>query len=106
MLLFSRRPIYKKILNFFDKHEFLYTPISYDDFEDYAKKLKDLLADKPDVVILAAAVSDYIPQKSEGKISSEFSTLDIHMIKAPKLINFVKDISPGFIFGRFQIVGE
>lgn len=91
-------------IEFFDKHEFLYTPISYDDFEDYAKKLKDLLADKPDVVILAAAVSDYIPQKSEGKISSEFSTLDIHMIKAPKLINFVKDISPDSFLVGFKLL--
>jgi phosphopantothenate---cysteine ligase (CTP) len=94
-------------LNFFDKHRHLYTPVVYEDFQDYAKKLKELLEDKPEVVILAAAVSDYIPEKSDGKISSELSILDIHMVKAPKLIKLVKQISPNsFLVGFKLLVGS
>lgn len=93
-----------EMLNFFDEHVLQYTPVPYDDFDDYAEKLKSLLLDQPEVVILAAAVSDYIPEKTIGKISSELDTLSIKMVKAPKLINLVKEISPKSFLVGFKLL--
>lgn len=91
-----------------------YHPVPYSDFEDYAVKLDELLRAAapvipyvPDVVVLAAAVSDYAPVKREGKISSELDEMTIRMEKTPKLIRKVKDTLPEcFLVGFKLLVGS
>lgn len=97
-----------------DRYDFLrkvgnlYLPYEYHDFETYASRLLACLrSTKPDVVILAAAVSDYAPVKREGKISSELRKMVIKFEQTPKLIRQVKDICPKtFLVGFKLLVGS
>ena len=94
-------------VNFYYSHISQYHPIEYGDFDDYAVKLRELLTHKYDVVILCAAVSDYAPVKTEGKISSELDTLTIKLEKTPKLIREVKILAPeAFLVGFKLLVGS
>lgn len=73
-----------------------YRGVTYKTYEDYAARLEDLLVvEKPDVVVLAAAVSDYlVANYVDGKIRSS----DAHHIElkdADKIINRVKQWHPG-----------
>ena len=85
-----------------------YLPIAYADFHDYATKLRDLLKQNWDIVILAAAVSDYEPvAKADGKISSEKDSLTIELKQTPKLIREVKQLCPDtFLVGFKLLVGS
>ena len=47
--------------------------------------------DNPDIVIMAAAVSDYAPIPIEGKISSDQETLTIHCVKTPKILPTLRE---------------
>lgn len=53
--------------------------------------VKKEMRKKFDIVIMAAAISDYIPDKpSKNKIKSTKNKIKISLKKAPKLINFIK----------------
>jgi len=69
----------------------LYSQFSYKSFVDYAAFLESYVStSRPDVVILAAAVSDYVPiDVVSGKIRSK-GDLTIKLKPAPKLISCVK----------------
>ncbi len=51
------------------------------------KLLSSLKDDPPDVVFMAAAVSDYSPVPTSGKIRSTSPELYVHMTKNPKLLS-------------------
>jgi len=53
--------------------------------------VKKELRKKFDVVILAAAVSDFIPKNSNSKIKSNRSTV-IKLTRAPKIIDHIKKL--------------
>ncbi|VVB78833.1 DNA / pantothenate metabolism flavoprotein [uncultured archaeon] len=64
-------------------------------FEDYFQTLKCSLENNPiDVVVLAAAVSDYSAIKTNGKISSDEDELVIRLKRNPKVISLVKAWRP------------
>lgn len=53
--------------------------------------VKKEMRKKFDIVIMAAAISDYIPEKpSKNKIKSTKNKIKISLKKTPKLINFIK----------------
>jgi phosphopantothenoylcysteine synthetase/decarboxylase len=81
-----------------------YHPVSYADFDDYKAKLETCLSGKPDIVVLAAAVSDYAPVKTDGKISSELDEMSIHLVKTPKLIRKVKKVLPNCFLVGFKLL--
>jgi len=60
--------------------------------------VKKELRKKFDVVILAAAVSDFIPKNSNSKIKSNRSTA-IKLTRAPKIIDHIKKIHKGILIG-------
>jgi len=60
--------------------------------------VKKELRKKFDVVILAAAVSDFIPKNSNSKIKSNRSTV-IKLSRAPKIIDHIKKIHKGILIG-------
>ena len=72
-----------------------YAQVTYKTFDEYAEQLKRLVQEeKPDVVILAAAVSDFIvPNPLDGKIRSKDS-LNIQLEASPKLISQIKKWHP------------
>lgn len=78
---------------------------NYVTFNDIEKSLKTLLTENQfDLVIHAAAVSDYSVVKSAGgKINSDQEKLVIELIKNPKLIDQIKNLSPKSILVGFKL---
>jgi phosphopantothenoylcysteine decarboxylase/phosphopantothenate--cysteine ligase len=60
--------------------------------------VKKELRKKFDVVILTAAVSDFIPKNSNSKIKSSRNTA-IKLTRAPKIIDHIKKIHKGILIG-------
>lgn len=89
-----------------------YRAWEYNDFDSYAKELEGLSNPAKGggyhaVTILAAAVSDFAPVKTEGKISSEAKTMDIHCVQTEKLIRRIKEWNPDtFLVGFKLLVGS
>lgn len=91
-----------------DRPEYLYvkegvvnpTYVGYKDYYDYLK-VKDLIRDEqPDLILSAAAISDYIVDKTEGKISSDNDELTIKLKKGEKVLQSFRDLAPkAFIVG-------
>lgn len=64
-------------------------------YKDLDHQLTRQLQNKYDVIIHAAAVSDYsVAQPTSGKINSSSESLQINLIKNPKLIDKIKKLSP------------
>src|SRR4030042_1963598 len=58
--------------------------VRFTSFDDLAKKLKGR---KFDIVFFPAAVSDYTPKKTEGKIPSDKDSITLNLKRNPKLID-------------------
>ena len=92
-------------LNFLEDNKHLYEPVEYSDFDDYAVLLPKIISKiEPDIVVLAAAVSDYAPVKTDGKIRSDHPELNIKLIQTPKLIRQVKQILPDCFLVGFKLL--
>lgn len=72
---------------------------------EYARLMEGLLTGPAfDVVFLAMAVSDYEPDAVEGKISSGSKSLVIHCRRTDKVIQHVRDWSPGVFLVGFKLL--
>lgn len=98
-------------LNFLNKfHQtfhHLYTEKRYETFDDYFFLLQRTIEEQqPDVVMLAAAVSDYrCKNYSKSKIRSN-QDLVVELEEAPKVISLIKDWAPNtFLVGFKLLVG-
>lgn len=58
---------------------------------------------RADVVVHAAAVSDYLPVRSAGKLSSDADELVVRMTRAPKLIDRLRDRAPKAFLVGFKL---
>ena len=68
-----------------------------------SEALKKEMRQKWDIVILAAAVSDYAPEKpSKTKIDSNLSRISLKMKKVPKMINDIKKIQKDVFLVGFK----
>ena len=74
-------------------------PMSFDEF---AEKFKAACAKKYDIVVHAAAVSDFRPKGIKGKLRSG-RTLNLSLVPTEKLINAVKRLSPGTFLVGFKL---
>ena len=73
-------------------------------FEELRKLLKLELKKKYDVVIHAAAVSDYFLKKTfKSKLKSDHDQLKLELVQTPKLINEIKRMSPGVFLVGFKL---
>lgn len=76
----------------------------YVTFDDYAQELDKLLFKQPEIIILAAAVSDYgVENYVDGKIRSGDS-LTIKLKPLPKLISTVREKCPNSILCGFKLL--
>ena len=76
--------------------------IEYKDYYDYLK-VKDIIKDEqPDIIISAAAISDYILDKTEGKISSDEDELVIRLKKGEKVIKSFRELAPNALIVGFK----
>ena len=82
----------------------IFRVVNVESTEEMQLELKNLLT-KNDIFVSAAAVSDFIPEKSEQdnayKISSE-NDITLHLKRAPKIINSVKKINPDMFLVGFK----
>lgn len=67
---------------------------TFDSINDILKLIKTKRVNQFDVIIICAAVADYIPKKTNGKISSGQKDLIIELSPAPKIISDIRKISP------------
>ncbi|MCV0372912.1 MAG: bifunctional phosphopantothenoylcysteine decarboxylase/phosphopantothenate--cysteine ligase CoaBC [Nitrosarchaeum sp.] len=71
--------------------------------KDMFNEVKKQMRKKFDVVIMAAAISDYTPEKpSKKKIKSSQNTLKINLKRAPKIINHIKKIQKNVFLVGFK----
>lgn len=81
-----------------------YQEVRFRNYEDYAALLKSGLEHyKPDIIILAAAVSDYLTDASKNKVRSGDS-LTIHLKPSEKLIGKVKQWCPSSFLVGFKLL--
>jgi len=80
-------------------------PHYYETFDDYEFQLFGLIKhEKPDIIILAAAVSDYgVENFVDGKIRSS-EELVIRLKPLPKLISFVRNVAPKAVICGFKLL--
>lgn len=77
--------------------------IKYRFFDELAGALKQELKQKYDIIIHAAAVSDFkVKESSKNKLSSK-KALTLNLITTPKLINDIKRLSPGSFLVGFKL---
>jgi len=78
--------------------------IEYKDYYDYLS-VKDIIKrEQPDVIISAAAISDYIVDKTEGKISSDNDELVIRLKKGEKVIKSFRELAPNAVIVGFKLL--
>jgi phosphopantothenoylcysteine synthetase/decarboxylase len=56
-----------------------------------------------DVVLHAAAVSDYVPVRAAGKIDSDAPELLLRLVRAPKLVDRLRVLQPGALLAGFKL---
>lgn len=80
--------------------------VAYETFEDYQNKLFSLIKEeKPDIIILAAAVSDYgVENYVDGKIRTTSDDMVIRLKPLPKLISKVRELSPNAFIVGFKLL--
>ncbi len=87
-----------------DKHHRQYTEIRYRNYDDYAAKLYNIINDnQPDIIVLAAAVSDYVTVPVDGKVRSS-NDMDIILHKAPKVISHIRESAPNAYLVGFKLL--
>ena len=73
-------------------------------FDELAKALRQELRKKYDVLIHAAAVSDYrLKGKRSSKIRSDAANLQLEFMPTPKLISWIKKINKRIILVGFKL---
>lgn len=77
---------------------------TFDNLEEYTDKAIQLATSTPDIIISAAAVSDYTLDKHIGKISSDGETLTLVFKKAPKVLPILKQTSPKSMVVGFKLL--
>ncbi len=79
--------------------------VEYKDYFEYLS-VKDIIKEKqPDIIISAAAVSDYIVKDAvTGKISSDNEDITITLTKAEKVISKFRELAPNSIIYGFKLL--
>lgn len=77
----------------------------YNDYFEYLKGSVELSKSLlPDIIISAAAVSDYIVAKAEGKLPSDEDEMIIRLKKAQKVLPLLKAASPKSMVVGFKLL--
>jgi phosphopantothenoylcysteine synthetase/decarboxylase len=90
--------------DYFEKYSKSVEFVEYETFTDYQDRLDEQLKLQPDIVVLAAAVSDYgVANYVSGKIRSKES-MTIELTPLPKLISTVRDTCPTAVICGFKLL--
>jgi len=77
--------------------------IGFKSINDISNLLKSKDLKKFDVIILCAALSDYIPRKYKGKIPSKKDKFVVEMLQAPKIIASLRKKAPNSKIIGFKV---
>lgn len=80
----------------------IYSPIfkSYRDYWEYLGVKELVKKERPDIIISAAAIADYVMAPRSGKISSDNETMTLNLVKGEKVIQSFRELAPyAFIVG-------
>jgi len=73
-------------------------------FAEFSSLFKKFLKQNFDLVVHAAAVSDYqIARPATGKLASGLSSLNLNLVPTPKLINQIKTLAPKSLLVGFKL---
>lgn len=78
--------------------------VEYKDYWDYLKVKNLIKTEQPDVIISAAAISDYVIDKTEGKISSDNDEMTIRLKKGEKIIQSFRELAPNALIVGFKLL--
>jgi len=70
---------------------------------DLVKLIQSRTIAKYDIIIVCAAITDYIPKKFKGKISSGKENLNLELKSAPKIISKLRKKAPKSIIIGFKV---
>jgi phosphopantothenate---cysteine ligase (CTP) len=94
-----------RVVGFQQDNYMRFQEIKYKTFDAYAEHLKFLCTEtKPDIIVLAAAVSDYGTKPLKGKVRSGAFELNIKLHKLPKLISKVRGWCPNAFIVGFKLL--
>ena len=92
-----RKPLENKSINII---KFVY-------FDDLLKRLNKAFLKPFDIVIHAAAVSDYEMQKThKTKLSSDLNTPELKLKRTPKIIECIKKLNPNIFLVGFKLTSR
>jgi len=95
----------EKIYREFQEYEGMLIEHPASTFEQYLGTVEDVLTKNPvDVIVLAAAVSDYSAKKQNGKISSDNENMQIELYRNPKVISLIKKWRPEVFQVGFKLL--
>ncbi len=84
---------------------FRHDDTQYIDYYDYRDNVKNIIKQwQPDVIISAAAISDYVIDKTQGKISSDNDELIIRLKKGEKIIKSFRELAPNAVVVGFKLL--
>jgi phosphopantothenate-cysteine ligase len=94
-----------RLCELYQRNSSRYYEWDYKDFQDYLVKIKEAVDKDPwDLVILAAAVSDFtVANYVDGKIRSK-DELSIQLTPAPKIISLIKQWRPSVKLVGFKLL--
>ncbi len=82
-------------------------PLGVGGVAEYAETLRKVMTEQPiDVVFLAMAVSDFEPEPVSGKIDSDQPSITIRALRAPKVIQSVRDWAPEVYLVGFKLLSR
>lgn len=96
---------FKNLMRRYEVYRDLYSEQTYRTFDEYAQHLNELLDwERPDITILAAAVSDYgVANYHPGKLRSG-DAMNIQLSPLPKLIGKVQEWCPTTTLTGFKLL--
>lgn len=78
--------------------------LRFESTSQLATGLETVLSESPDLVFMAAAVSDYAPEAAEGKISSSAQERTLRLTRTPKLLDRLRAACPEAYLVGFKLL--
>ena len=103
----SKRPMRQSIDNeYFDSGVDIMKYVEYSTFDEYKAGIEKLLSEeKFDIIVVAAAVSDYgIANYYNGKYRSREDDMCIKLVKLPKILPIMRKLAPNSIICGFKLL--
>ena len=103
----SKRPMRQNIDNeYFDSGADIMKYVEYSTFDEYKAGIEKLLSEeKFDIIVVAAAVSDYgVANYYDGKYRSREDDMCIKLVKLPKILPIMRKMAPDSIICGFKLL--